>query len=377
MKTRIPFGKTAVPKAPVSPNKGIGALSKAMLLVFWSLFCAQAQENDYEYEYDRGGGVTITRYIGAGGAVTIPSTIDGLRVTAITGYRWGGPPLMPYYITIGAFIAGANVTSLEIPPTVITILTHNDDPLHWASGAFEGCTGLTSYNVHTNNPVYSSFDGVLFNKSQTVLVQYPAEKAGNYDVPESVSYILDKAFSHCAALTRVVVPNGVRTIGRQAFSACTNLTSVSIAATVTNVGHEAFGNCSSLAAVVFKGNPPSVTGWPSWLPPAPALFSGATNVTVYYLPGSTGWGPTFYGRPTALWNLEIETGGPSFGVGANGFGFTITGPRHLMVAVEACTDLPNPVWSPVQTLTLTNGSCYFSDPKWRSYSTRFYRLRSP
>jgi len=32
-------------------------------------------------------------------------------------------------------------------------------------------------------------------------------------------------------------------------------------------------------------------------------FEGSTNVTVYYLPGTTGWGPTFAGRPTALWTL--------------------------------------------------------------------------
>jgi hypothetical protein len=31
------------------------------------------------------------------------------------------------------------------------------------------------------------------------------------------------------------------------------------------------------------------------------VFTGDTNATVYYLPGTTGWGATFGGRPTALW----------------------------------------------------------------------------
>jgi hypothetical protein len=31
------------------------------------------------------------------------------------------------------------------------------------------------------------------------------------------------------------------------------------------------------------------------------VFDGDTNATVYYLPGTTGWGTTFGGRPTALW----------------------------------------------------------------------------
>jgi hypothetical protein len=39
--------------------------------------------------------------------------------------------------------------------------------------------------------------------------------------------------------------------------------------------------------------------------------------------------------------------------------------------------LANPVWSPLQTNTLTGGSCYFSDSQWTNYPGRFYRLRSP
>ncbi|MBK7999774.1 MAG: hypothetical protein IPK15_13930 [Verrucomicrobia bacterium] len=44
--------------------------------------------------------------------------------------------------------------------------------------------------------------------------------------------------------------------------------------------------------------------------------------------------------------------------------------------MEACTDLTNPVWSPVGTNTLTDGSSYFGDPQWTNSRTRFYRLRA-
>jgi hypothetical protein len=47
------------------------------------------------------------------------------------------------------------------------------------------------------------------------------------------------------------------------------------------------------------------------------------------------------------------------------------------VIVDACTNLSNPVWQPVQTNTFTTGSAYFSDPQWTNYPNRFYRLRSP
>jgi len=49
----------------------------------------------------------------------------------------------------------------------------------------------------------------------------------------------------------------------------------------------------------------------------------------------------------------------------------------MAVAVDACTNLANPVWSPLQTNTLTADTLYFSDPQWENYSARFYRLRGP
>ena len=63
------------------------------------------------------------------------------------------------------------------------------------------------------NSVYSSVDGVLFNKSQTTLIQYPGGKAGSYTIPNSVTSIGDYAFSGCTSLTSVTIPNSVTSIG--------------------------------------------------------------------------------------------------------------------------------------------------------------------
>jgi hypothetical protein len=83
------------------------------------------------------------------------------------------------------------------------------------------------------------------------------------------------------------------------------------------------------------------------------------------------------GLPTTLWTPQVQTSGPSFGVRTNQFGFTITWASGMTVVVEACTNLANPIWSPVGTNSLTSGSSYFSDPQWTNYPIRFYRLRSP
>jgi hypothetical protein len=56
---------------------------------------------------------------------------------------------------------------------------------------------------------------------------------------------------------------------------------------------------------------------------------------------------------------------------------TITETIELIVLVEACFDLSNPIRSAQKTNTLTGGSAHFSDPHWKDYPGRFYRLRSP
>jgi hypothetical protein len=98
------------------------------------------------------------------------------------------------------------------------------------------------------------------------------------------------------------------------------------------------------------------------------------NATAYYLPGTTGWGPTFGGLPTALWTPQVQTSDASFGVRTNQFGFTVNSAGGMVIVVEACTNLANPTWYPLATNTLTSGSFYFSDPQWANYPTRFYRL---
>jgi hypothetical protein len=110
------------------------------------------------------------------------------------------------------------------------------------------------------------------------------------------------------------------------------------------------------------------------------VFIFADYLTVYYLPGTAGWGTTFGGHPTALWHLPypvILDLPPSFGVKTNAIGFIISWATNASVAVEACTSLANPAWVSVGTNTLTGGWSYFSDPLWMNYPSRFYRLRSP
>jgi hypothetical protein len=210
-------------------------------------------------------------------------------------------------------------------------------------------------------------------------------------IPDGVTSIGALAFNFCMGLTRVTLGNGLTNIGESAFNYCTNLASVEIPNSVTNIGSDAFSNCgnlshvtvgngvasigtgafgacASLATVYFLGNAPSLGLSP---------FSGDSNATVYYQPGTSGWGTSFGQLPTVPWTAQMQTSGASFGVWTNQFGFVITWTSNMTVVVQACANLSNPAWSPVQTNTLTGGSSYFSDPQWKNYPRHFYRIAIP
>jgi hypothetical protein len=317
-------------------------------------------------------------------SVTIPDS-----VTSIGSYAFQSCTKLAS-VTIGnsvtsigdyAFQFCTSLTSVTIPNSVTSIgretffqcssLTNvmiGNSVTNIGISTFAGCVSLTDLTVDALNSIYSSLDGVLFNKSQTMLIQYPARKAGSYTIPNSVTSIGGGAFLRCISLTSVIIPNSVTGIEDEAFAYCPSLTSVTIGNSVTNIGGFAFVGCTSLTGVYFQGNAPSFSL---------NVFYKANNASVYYLPGTTGWGMWFGGRPTALWTPVVQTRFASFGVRTNQFGFNITWASGQVVVVEACTDLASPVWSSVGTNTLTGGSSYFSDPAWTNYPGRFYRLRSP
>jgi serpin B len=74
-------------------------------------------------------------------------------------------------------------------------------------------------------------------------------------------------------------------------------------------------------------------------------------------------------------NPLIQTGDGSFGINSNQFGFNVAG-TNLTLVVEACTNIATGGWFPVQTLTLSNGSAYFSEPWSSSNTSRYYRVHS-
>ena len=109
-----------------------------------------------------------------------------------------------------------NLSSVDIPASVTSI----------RGDAFGRNANLTAINVSADNTVYSSEDGIVFNKDKTVIVLYPNGKQGEYSIPSSVTSIGDHAFQDCKKLTSIVIPTGVENIGEFALGECDNLSSI-------------------------------------------------------------------------------------------------------------------------------------------------------
>lgn len=188
------------------------------------------------------------------------------------------------YISLYAFSDCLGLSGMTIPKGVISI----------GLFPFSGCANLPAITVDELNEHLSSIDGVLFNKHQTTLIQYPPGKSGSYLIPQGVITIGNRAFYGCNLLTKITIPNSVTWFQNNAFQGCSGLTSITIPKSVVNMSNQAFQDCTGLKSVYFEGDAPT-----SYYED---LFNNATNVTVYYRPGTKGWSGLFFaGRPTALW----------------------------------------------------------------------------
>ena len=210
------------------------------------------------------------------GAITIPSTLGGYKVTSIMANafrncRWLTSVTIPDSVaSIGdsAFSSCSSLKNVTIPDSVTSIgynafwgcrglvsITVGAGVTSIAINAFWYCSSCISFVVAADNSQYKSDSGLLVSKDGKTLVAVPGGLA-SVTIPDSVTRIGDHAFYSSESLYSVTIPNSVTSIGDSAFSLCGWLISITIPDRVTSIGSFAFSNCSCLRSITI---PDSVT----------------------------------------------------------------------------------------------------------------------
>ena len=308
----------------------------------------------------------LLAYSGAGGDVTIPSTVDTIGNYAFYGCSGMTSVTIPDGVTsIGyaAFSGCSGLTSVTIPDGVtsidswafsgcssLTSVTIPDGVTSIGSYAFSNCSGLTSVTIPdgVTSIGSSAFSGCSSLTSVTIGIGVTSIGSGAFSgcrglttvtIPDGVTSIGEYAFYNCSGLTTVTIPDGVTSIGSYAFSNCSGLTSVTIPDGVTSIGNAAFDGCSGLTSVTI---PDDVTSIGS------GAFYGCSGLTSVTIPdGVTSIGSGAFYKVRHIEYHGSATGSPWGAISMNGvtdgdFVFSDSTKHYLLAYLGAGGDITIP-----------------------------------
>jgi len=310
-----------------------------------TLYCNWVNEDDgvpYTYVELEDGTIEIRSYTGKRRYITVPDYIDEKVVSSIgkdafknqTRLRVINLPSELKTIKANAFENCTNLTSIYIPDSVTSIgesafenniklynvnfnstsnlqtigtkafsncssLVRFDIPVNVSNingFTFLGSTNLKQVNASINSKYFISIDGILYNKSKTSLLVYPAgltndtfelidsvikldvasfaysniktidlknvTNINNYafyssnintvNIPDSVSYLGEYSFYN-SKVSSLTLGKGIKEISGNAFALTSNLKEITIPNSVLTISNSAF-NISTLNVITFEEN---------------------------------------------------------------------------------------------------------------------------
>jgi len=223
--------------------------------------------DDFQYEIVEDA-VKITRFIGSATVVKIPDTIEDTPVTIIGRKSFSQSrdftavilPKTTKIIESEAFFNCAWLRHITIPEGVIRIdegafagcaLTEVFLPAsvtHFSNAVYQ-CPTFVSIRVNLANQVFTSIDGMLYDKQVTAVLRCPEGRTKPVTLPPTVHHVGRMAFHHCVNISSVTLPDAVDSIGQMAFYRCTKLERISIPRGVKKLEAQTFVQCLRLKSI--------------------------------------------------------------------------------------------------------------------------------
>ncbi len=261
-------------------------------------------KEDYIYEENPDGTITITGWVGLENEITIPSKINGKNVTVIGENAFRSVKGLTYVkipdtvkVIDYAFPQCTELKTVELGRgiekmngafmgcTALTTIVGGDDVVEM-SEAFENCTSITSAIISdTVNSCASAFKGCtaltdVIVKARVTSLSYTFEDClslKTIDIPETVTEAIG-TFEGCAMLESVSGGENIE-IYEATFKGCSSIGEITIAPSV-RVLKEAFVNCSALE---------KINGLPNVVEEYLPSFKGCSSLKEIIIPESTNY----------------------------------------------------------------------------------------
>ena len=217
--------------------------------------------------------VTIKGYYGENEHVTIPECVQGLKIKEIYGEAFKGNekikkitiekgitvikfgtfedctelaevelPEGLQEICFKAFKGCKKLAKIQFPESILSIYDSAFEGCEELTGVFipkdvqnlnndtfQGCVKLKEIIADDENLYFSTPDGVLLDKNQTMLIRYPeGKKESSYKVPDTVVDIDNNAFKNCKELAAITLPGRLYSIGAGSFDGCEKLEEITV-----------------------------------------------------------------------------------------------------------------------------------------------------
>ena len=208
-------------------------LSLIILIGAFSILPASAKKKsktyksgDFSYKILSDGTAMLTCYRGKKKTLKIPRKLGKRKVTQL-----------------GTYIVDSGKTKTVVIPE--TVKSFSDETFI--------NNGVKTFKVSAKNKYFSAENGVLYNKSKSVIVKYPEGKKidSTYTVKSSVKEIADRAFDSLK-IKKVNLPEGLVKIGMRSFADCP-MKSIKFPSTLQVIGELSFVDCP-LESVTFPAS---------------------------------------------------------------------------------------------------------------------------